>query len=62
LEVGNFPVGSYEVEAHCNVALFAPLDVVLASQVYQGTSTVTVVVFFILLGAALFWRRLARSR
>ena len=59
LAVSTLPVGSYQVEARCGVVIFAPLDVVLASQVYSGSSTVLVVVFFCLIGAALFFRRLA---
>ena len=61
MAVSNLPVGSYEVQAHCGVVIFATLDVVLASQVYPGTSTVTVIVFFVLLGVGLYWRRMARS-
>jgi hypothetical protein len=35
--------------------------VVLPSQVYNDTSTVVIIVFFVLIGAALFWRRLGRQ-
>jgi hypothetical protein len=41
---------------------YATLDIVLASDVYDGTSTVVVIVLFVLLGAGLYWRRLARGQ
>jgi hypothetical protein len=34
------------------------LDIVLASQVDQGTSTLAIILFFLLLGLALFRREL----
>ena len=61
LDVSNLAVGSYEVEAHCGVVLYADLDVVLPSQVYNDTSTVVIIVFFVLIGAALFWRRVGHQ-
>jgi hypothetical protein len=61
LDVSNLAVGTYQVEAHCGVVLYADLDVVLPSQVYNDTSTVVIIVFFVLIGAALFWRRLGRQ-
>jgi hypothetical protein len=54
------PVGSYQVEAHCGVVLYADLDVVLANEVYNDASTVLIIVFFVLIGSGLFWRRLQR--
>jgi hypothetical protein len=61
LAVSGLPVGTYQVEAHCGVVLYADLDVVLANQVYNDASTVLIIVFFVLIGSGLFWRRL-RSR
>ena len=58
LQLNQLPVGRYQVDANCGPILVAPLDVVLASQVDQGTSTLAVIVFFILLGLALFRREL----
>ncbi len=61
LNVSDLAVGSYQVEAHCGVVLFADLDVVLPTQVYNDASTVVIIVFFVLLGGVLFWRRLGRQ-
>lgn len=60
LDVSALPVGSYQVEAHCGVVLYADLDVVLANQVYNDASTVVIIIFFVLIGSGLFWRRLRR--
>ena len=60
LDVSGLPVGTYQVQAHCGVVLYADLDVVLANQVYNDASTIVIIVFFIMLGGALFWRRMAR--
>jgi hypothetical protein len=60
LDVSGLPVGSYQVEAHCGVVLYADLDVVLANEVYDDASTVLIIVFFVLIGSGLFWRRLQR--
>jgi hypothetical protein len=60
LDVSSLAVGSYEVEAHCGVVLYADLDVVLANEVYNDASTVLIIVFFVLIGSGLFWRRLQR--
>jgi hypothetical protein len=60
LAVSGLPVGTYQVEAHCGVVLTASLDVVLANQVYDDASTVVIIIFFVLIGSGLFWRRLRR--
>lgn len=61
LDVSGLPVGTYQVQAHCGVVLYANLDVVLANQVYDDASTVVIIVFFVLIGSGLFWRRLRRQ-
>jgi hypothetical protein len=60
LAVSQLPVGTYQVEAHCGVVLYADLDVVLANQVYNDASTIVIIIFFVLIGSGLFWRRLRR--
>ena len=61
LDVSGLPVGTYQVEAHCGIVLAASLDVVLANQVYDDASTVVIIIFFVLIGSGLFWRRLRRA-
>ncbi len=51
-------VGRYTVEADCGPVLLAALDVVLPSRVDSDTSTLAIIIFFILLGLALFRREL----
>jgi hypothetical protein len=58
LQVGTLPVGRYLVLAHCGPVLAASLDVVLASQVGQATATLAIIVFFLLIGLAVFRRRI----
>jgi len=62
LALGSLAVGSYQVDAHCGVLLTAPLEVVLASQVGDDTSTLAIILFFLLLGGALLWPRFGRRR
>ena len=60
---GPLAVGPYRVVAHCGAVLAAPLSVVLASSVGQGRATVVIIiVFFLLVGLAVFRRRLQRYR
>jgi hypothetical protein len=59
LHLGSMAVGRYDVEATCGAVLTASFDVVLASRVDPGTSTtMIVIVFFILIGLLAFRRRL----
>lgn len=51
-------VGRYQVDAACGVTLTAPLDVVLVSQISSATSTLTIIVFIILVGLFIYRRRL----
>ncbi|HXW32550.1 MAG TPA: hypothetical protein VEJ21_05595 [Acidimicrobiales bacterium] len=62
LALGSLGVGSYQVDARCGVLLTAPLQVVLASQVGGDTSTLAIILFFLLLGGALLWPRFGRRR
>jgi hypothetical protein len=57
LQVSTLEVGTYQVDADCGPLLFAPLDVVLVSAVNSDTSTFIIIIFFILIGMALFWRQ-----
>jgi hypothetical protein len=59
LHLGSLPVGRYDVQAQCGAVLTAALDVVLASKVDDGTSTtLVIIVFFVLIGLVAFRRRL----
>jgi len=59
LAVSSLQVGRYEVTAVCGPTLTAPLDIVLASEVDQGTTTtMIIIVFFVLLGLIAFRRQL----
>jgi hypothetical protein len=59
LAVSSLAVGRYQVTAACGPTLEAPLDIVLASEVDQGTSTsMIIIVFFVLLGLLAFRRQL----
>ena len=59
LAVSSLAVGRYQVTATCGPTLEAPLDIVLASEVDQGTSTsMIIIVFFVLLGLLAFRRQL----
>ncbi len=63
LHVGDLSVGRYDVQAECGAILTASFDVVLASRVDPGTSTtMVIIVFFILIGVVAFRRRLFPSR
>ena len=63
LHVGDLSVGRYDVQAACGAVLTASFDVVLASRVDPGTSTtMVIIVFFILIGVIAFRRRLFPSR
>lgn len=58
VDTTDLAVGAYEVDAHCGLVLSAPLDIVLASQVSSDTGSIVVIIFFLLLGIALFVRQL----
>ncbi len=63
LHLGSLAVGRYDVQAECGAILTASFDVVLASRVDPGTSTtMIVIVFFILIGLLAFRRRLFPSK
>jgi hypothetical protein len=63
LDVKDLSVGRYDVQAACGAILTASFDVVLASRVDPGTSTtMVIIVFFILIGVVAFRRRLFPSR
>ncbi len=55
IEVPNVEPGRVEVLARCGPVLTTELDVVLASEVSSGTSTVLVLMFFLIVLAALLW-------
>lgn len=61
VNLASIPVGRYTVDARCGRLLTASLDVVLVSRVSANTSTLTIVVFVLLLGLLLYRRRLSRS-
>lgn len=58
LRFGSLPVGRYRVDAACGVVLAAPLDVVLVSEVSSATSTLTIIIFVLLVGLLIYRRRL----
>jgi hypothetical protein len=58
LKVGSLPVGQYLVVAHCGVELTSDLSVVLATAANPDTSTLLIIIFFLLVGLALFRRRI----
>ncbi|HUO48974.1 MAG TPA: hypothetical protein VMU09_09085 [Acidimicrobiales bacterium] len=58
LDVGTFPVGRYAVLAQCGPLLTTSLDIVLASQVVEPTTTFVLIIFFLLVGLAIFRRRI----
>ncbi|WP_405161700.1 hypothetical protein OG203_36080 [Nocardia sp. NBC_01499] len=58
LVTGAVDVGRYQVTATCGRTLVAPLDVVLVSSIGAGTSTLTVILFILLLGGWYYGRRL----
>ena len=58
LSVNQLPVGNYQVLAHCGPVLAAPMVVVLASSVQGDTSTLTIILLFLLIGAALAYRQM----
>lgn len=55
---GQLEIGRHEVVANCGVILAAPLDLILATQVESGTATLALILFFLVVGLALY-RRLA---
>ena len=59
LTTGSVAVGRHVVTAECGRTLSAPLDIVLASRVGTGTSTLTVILFFLFLGVWFYGHRLA---
>jgi len=52
----SLPVGRYQVLADCGPQLAASFDVVVISHAGQDGSTVVIIIFFILLGLAVFRR------
>ncbi|MFI6046579.1 hypothetical protein ACIA8C_33515 [Nocardia sp. NPDC051321] len=58
LATGAADVGRYQVTAKCGRTLVAPLDVVLVGSIGTGTSTLTVILFFLLLGGWYYGHRL----
>ena len=58
LALPDLPVGRYLVVASCGATLSAPLDVVLATTSDPATSTLCVLLFFVLIGLALLRRQL----
>ncbi|MEV5834312.1 hypothetical protein [Nocardia sp. NPDC052112] len=58
LALTSIDVGRYEVTARCGRTLTAPLDVVLVSRISSATSTLTVILFFLLIGAWFYGHRL----
>ncbi|HEX9831468.1 MAG TPA: hypothetical protein VGA66_00020, partial [Mycobacterium sp.] len=58
LTTGAVEVGRHQVTAQCGRTLSAPLDIVLVSRVGTGTSTLTVILIFLLLGVWFYGHRL----
>ncbi|WP_433662870.1 hypothetical protein ACQPW1_12430 [Nocardia sp. CA-128927] len=58
LITGAVDVGRHQVTAKCGRTLVAPLDVVLVGSIGAGTSTMTVILFFLLLGGWYYGHRL----
>jgi len=59
LQVSSLPVGRYQVVAHCGLfATASDFDVVLATQPNSDTATLLIIVFFLLIGLAIFRRRI----
>lgn len=57
-DVPSLPVGRHDVVARCGPVLATTLDVVLVSQIDPGTTTLVVLVFFVLLSLAVIRRQL----
>jgi hypothetical protein len=58
VEVGSLGVGNYPVAGVCGPILNTSLNVVLTSRITPATSTIAIIVFFLLIGAAIYRRRL----
>ncbi|WP_460725278.1 hypothetical protein [Nocardia heshunensis] len=58
LVTGDTEIGQHEVTADCGRKLAAPLDIVLVSQVGGGAATMTVLIFFLLIGGWFYGHRL----
>ncbi|MFI6867523.1 hypothetical protein [Nocardia sp. NPDC050406] len=58
LSTGATDIGHHRVTAACGATLAGPLDIVLVSRVGGGASTVTVLLFFLLIGAWFYGHRL----
>ncbi|MFE5287026.1 hypothetical protein ACFRAQ_18865 [Nocardia sp. NPDC056611] len=58
LTTGGTEIGQHEVTAECGRKLAAPLDIVLVSQVGGGAATMTVLVFFLLIGGWFYGHRM----
>ncbi|NNH74308.1 hypothetical protein HLB23_31420 [Nocardia uniformis] len=58
LSTGTTDIGHHRVTAACGTTLAGPLDIVLVSRVGGGTSTATVLLFFLLIGGWFFGHRL----
>jgi hypothetical protein len=61
VNVGDLGVGQYNVDASCGTLLSAPIDVVLASSVDPDTSTMVILIFFLIAGLGLFRRQMRSS-
>lgn len=58
LSTGATDIGHHKVTAACGATLAGPLDIVLVSRVGGGTSTATVLLFLLLIGAWFYGHRL----
>ena len=59
LNVGSLAVGQYQVVADCGIELMrSDLTVVLGTQANPDTSTLLIIIFFLLVGLASFRRRI----
>ncbi|WP_405490929.1 hypothetical protein [Nocardia sp. NBC_00511] len=58
LATGDTGIGQHEVTAECGRKLAAPLDIVLVSQVGGDAGTMTVLLFFLLIGGWFYGHRL----
>jgi hypothetical protein len=59
LDTSSMGVGQQRITAECGPAATAALDVFLVNSVNTGTSTTTMIVFFLLIGVWLYAHRLA---
>ncbi|MDA8380180.1 MAG: hypothetical protein M0020_05040 [Actinomycetota bacterium] len=55
--LSNLAIGQYAVVAHCGPTLQATVAVVLVSRSNPATSTLVVLIFFVLLGLGVVWHQ-----